>query len=264
MRVKLVLVSVWWCYTASSPTVRFSSIFLTLCACNLLFELEKNLCGEGRWWSHFFSPFICLLSFRMTLFMSKTRINQHGFLAGACISVHIPAFSKCSRWGDSPTLWAQSRFFPLLFASLKALHHILLCYCAFSLLSEIACMGELANPTQSTMSNSQLLITIGEIHEIWPFSFSPRFPFLCPCAYIRAKNAKPNLIQLSTHLQSQVQVQSEAGYLMRRMDGNLRGCTISLHPLRLGICMLLDELQLQYGHRWTSTTLTLFIAFACR
>lgn len=52
-------------------------------------------------------------------------------------------------------------------------------------------------------------------------------------------------IQLSTHPQSQAQVQSEAGCLKK----TLRGRTVPLHPLTLGICMLLDELQLWY--RWT-------------
>lgn len=215
--------------------------------------------------------------------MSKTPLTQHRFLAGACISLHIPAFSKCNRWGDSSALWEQSWFFPSLLAFPSAFHDVLPCHPLFSSPSEIACMGEFANPTQSAMSNSQLLITcgcFGELCEIWLVFSSPQFTFLCPCAYTGAKKKETAMLPLLQNPRSKPNIrwhgenhpacnlvgvligggnsaihwpaELSPGPVWGRVseeDGTLRGCAILLHPLRLGIRTLLDELQLRY--RWT-------------
>lgn len=219
--------------------------------------------------------------------MSKTPLNQHVFLAGTCISVHIPAFSKCNRWGHSSPLWAQSRFFPSLLAFPRPImtycHAIVsshppvklhawvnsqtppsLPWAALTYLSPMAIWWALWNLTAFLLSSIHFLVPTlgrrgGAKHQCTHYCSAIQQGCKTPIA-TSAGNGKTILFVIwpvspseeegnsATHSHTEPSPGPVWGRVSEE-DGTLRGCTISLHPLRLGTCMLLDELQLWY--RWT-------------
>lgn len=179
---------------------------------------------------------------------------------------------------------STEQVFPSLPALPCAFHETLPYHCLFSPESAIACMGELANPTQSAVSNLQLLITYSSLVNFVKFDCFPPLldsTFLCACACLGGvkrnhhccfkiqqgcKTPAANLTaqgrascfysgacpgqrrKLGIHSPVEPSPGPAQGVVSEEADA-FRGGSISPQPLGLGICQLLVEVQ--PWCRWT-------------